>query len=91
MHAERNSAEFLLFYKPLTLHYNMNMFEIKEEAEKKPRCLLIGAPPKQNEPPEPKELQGLVHTLGMEVADTVVLNRIEPTPSYPTQKYIPLG
>lgn len=82
MHAERNSAEFLLFYKPLTLHYNMNMFEIKEEAEKKPRCLLIGAPPKQNEPPEPKELQGLVHTLGMEVADTVVLNRIEPTPSY---------
>ncbi len=50
--------------------------------EKKVRCLLIGAPNKKYENPEPKELQGLVKTLDMEIADTMVLARIEPTPTY---------
>lgn len=56
------------------------MFNIQEEQEKKPKCLLVGAPNKNNEPP--KELQGLIETLGMETVDTMVLARIEPTPTY---------
>ncbi len=59
------------------------MVEIKKEEEKKVRCLLVGAPASdKNTDPAPRELQGLVHTLGMEIADTVVLNRIEPNPVY---------
>lgn len=59
------------------------MIEIKEEEEKKVQCLLIGAPARRKEEDAtPRELQGLVHTLGMEVADTIVLARIEPTPAY---------
>ncbi len=56
------------------------MVNLKEEQEKKAKCLLIGAPNKNDEPP--RELQGLVDTLGMEVIDTMVLARIEPTPTY---------
>lgn len=56
------------------------MIDLKEEQEKKARCLLIGAPNKNDE--EPKELQGLVDTLGMETVESIVLARIEPTPSY---------
>lgn len=59
------------------------MVEIKKEEEKKVRCLLVGAPASdKNTDSAPRELQGLVHTLGMEIADTVVLNRIEPNPVY---------
>ncbi|MBQ0039190.1 MAG: GTPase HflX, partial [Treponema sp.] len=58
------------------------MLEIKEEEEKKIRCLLVGAPDKKNGNPEPKELKGLIKTLDYEVAGTIVLVRIEPTPSY---------
>ncbi len=70
------------------------MVEVQEEQEKKPRCLLIGAPSKKkaiaNEPAassesasnEPAELKGLVSTLGMEIVGIMVLNRIEPTPAY---------
>lgn len=61
----------------------IHMVEIKQEEEKKVRCLLIGAPAKvKGEDATPRELQGLVDTLGMEVADTIVLLRIEPTPAY---------
>ena len=58
------------------------MEEVKQEEERKVKCLLVGAPDKKNGNPEPKELIGLVHTLDMEVAGTVVLVRIEPTPTY---------
>ena len=56
------------------------MIEILEEQEKKAACLLVGAPNKNNE--EPKELIGLVDTLGMLCVKTVVLSRIEVTPAY---------
>lgn len=56
------------------------MINLQEEQEKKARCLLIGSPNKTDE--EPKELISLIDTLGMEVADTIVLSRIEPTPAY---------
>ena len=56
------------------------MINLQEEQEKKARCLLIGAPNKTDA--EPQELISLIDTLGMEVADTIVLNRIEPTPAY---------
>lgn len=52
------------------------MVELEQEAQKKVRALLIGAHE------EPKELIGLVDTLGMETAGTMVLTRIEPTPAY---------
>ena len=59
------------------------MVEIKEEQEKKTMCLLIGAPLKdKSKDPYPYELRGLIHTLGMEVADVICLARIEPTPAY---------
>ncbi|MCR5217819.1 GTPase HflX [Treponema sp.] len=58
------------------------MVEVKLEEEKKVRCLLVGAPNKKAENPQPAELMGLVKTLGMEIADVIVLNRIEPTPTY---------
>ncbi|MBQ1661930.1 MAG: GTPase HflX, partial [Treponema sp.] len=56
------------------------MINLQEEQEKKARCLLIGAPNKTDA--EPQELISLIDTLGMEVADTMVLARIEPTPAY---------
>ncbi|MBR6080580.1 MAG: GTPase HflX [Treponema sp.] len=56
------------------------MVNVQEEQEKKPRCLLVGAPNKNDE--EPKELKGLVDTLGMETVQMVVLARIEPNPVY---------
>ena len=56
------------------------MINLQEEQEKKARCLLIGAPNKTDA--EPQELISLIDTLGMEVADTIVLARIEPTPAY---------
>ena len=52
------------------------MVELQEEAEKKVRALLIGSKT------EPKELKGLVDTLGMETVSTMILTRIEPTPAY---------
>lgn len=58
------------------------MLEIKQEEEKKIRCLLVGAPDKKNNNPEPKELEGLIKTLDYESVGTIVLTRIEPTPSY---------
>ena len=58
------------------------MVEIKAEEEKKVRCLLVGAPDKKNGNPEPKELEGLIHTLDYEVAGVVVLVRMEMTPAY---------
>lgn len=58
------------------------MVEIKQEEEKKIRCLLVGAPDKKNGNPEPKELKGLIKTLDYEVAGVIVLVRIEMTPAY---------
>lgn len=58
------------------------MIEIQQEQERKVKCLLVGAPDKKNGNPEPKELQSLVQTLDMEIAGTIVLTRIEPTPAY---------
>src|SRR5574344_23630 len=59
------------------------MVEVKKEQERKVRCLLVGAPAlDKNKEALPKELQGLVTTLGMEIADTIVLARIEPNPVY---------
>lgn len=58
------------------------MVEVQKEEERKIRCYLVGAPDKKNGNPEPKELKGLVDTLGMEVCGIMVLVRIEPTPTY---------
>ena len=58
------------------------MIEIEEENEKKARALLVAPPAKKGEDGIPRELQGLVKTLGMEIADTMVLSRLEVTPSY---------
>lgn len=58
------------------------MVEVKAEEEKKVRCYIVGAPDKKSADPYPKELEGLVHTLEMEVAGYMVLARIEPTPAY---------
>ena len=58
------------------------MVELKQEEEKKVRCLLVGGPDKKNRNPEPKELEGLIKTLDYEAAGTIVLVRIEPTPAY---------
>ena len=58
------------------------MIEIQQEEERKVKCLLVGVPDKKNGNPEPKELQSLVQTLDMEIAGTIVLTRIEPTPAY---------
>ena len=61
------------------------MVEVKAEEERKVRCLLIGAPSLRKQggdSAEPKELQGLAQTLGLECAGSIVLNRIEPTPAY---------
>lgn len=53
------------------------MIEVKEEQERKTRCLLIGAPGDNL-----YELEGLVKTLGMEIARSYTLTRLEPAPAY---------
>lgn len=53
------------------------MVEIKKEQERKPRCLLIGAPGDNL-----SELKGLTDTLGMELAQALVLTRLEVQPAY---------
>ena len=58
------------------------MIEIEEENSRKARALLIAPPAKKGSDGIPRELQGLVKTLGMEIADTLVLPRLEVTPSY---------
>ena len=57
------------------------MIEVKAEQEKKARALLIGSPAAK-EAGKPEELEGLVQTLGMDIAGSLVLTRIEPTPAY---------
>ena len=61
--------------------YNKYMIEVKAEQEKKARALLIGSPAAK-EAGKPEELEGLVQTLGMDIAGSLVLTRIEPTPAY---------
>ena len=56
------------------------MVEIKEEEEKKITCILVGLPLKESD--GTKELQGLVKTLGMEILEAIILNRIEANPVY---------
>ncbi len=60
------------------------MIEVREEEERKVKCLLVAPPPAKNSlsSGEPKELMELCRTLGYETAGTVVLNRIEPNPVY---------
>ena len=58
------------------------MIEIEEENTKKVRALLVSPPAKKGEDGIPRELQGLVKTLGLEIADTMVLSRMEITASY---------
>ncbi|MCR5613108.1 GTPase HflX [Treponema sp.] len=53
------------------------MYEVREEQERKTRCMLIGQPGDSL-----TELKGLLYTLGMEVADAVVLNKIDIQPAY---------
>lgn len=55
----------------------MEIINLKEEEEKKIRALLIGAPNA-----DLSELEGLVKTLGHEIARSVVLNRLEVSPAY---------
>ncbi|MGN0740213.1 MAG: GTPase HflX [Treponema sp.] len=53
------------------------MIEILEEEQRKIRCLLIGNPGDNL-----KELKGLVSTLGMESADSIILNKIDIQPAF---------
>lgn len=53
------------------------MIEILEEEQRKIRCLLIGNPDDNL-----KELKGLVSTLGMETADSIILNKIDIQPAF---------
>lgn len=74
----------MLLHKKAFEKYNLLMVNVAEEEEKKVRCLLVGAPDKTSEGENGKiqELVGLTDTLGMEVADIIVLNRIEKTAAY---------
>ena len=58
------------------------MIEIEEENNRKPLALLVAPPAKKGEDGEPKELIALVKTLEMEIADVIVLARIEATAAY---------
>ncbi len=53
------------------------MYEVKEEQERKIRAILVGQPDD-----DISELEGLVSTLGLEIARSVVLTRMEITPAY---------
>ena len=53
------------------------MIEILEEEQRKIRCLLIGNPGDNL-----KELKGLVSTLGIETADSIILNKIDIQPAF---------
>lgn len=53
------------------------MIELLEEEQRKTRCLLVGNPLDNL-----IELKGLVFTLGMEVADCIVLNKIDMQPAF---------
>ena len=52
------------------------MIELLEEEQRKTKALLVGNPLDNL-----IELKGLVHTLGMEVADCIVLNKIDMQPA----------
>ena len=58
------------------------MIDIEEEKNRKTRALLVAPPAKKGEDGTPYELKGLVKTLEMEIADIIVLARIEVTPAY---------
>lgn len=53
------------------------MVEVKEEAERVPRALLVGEPGN-----DLQELKGLVLTLGMDIVQRFTLNRLEVQPQY---------
>ena len=53
------------------------MIELLEEEQRKTRCLLV-----ENPLDNLLELKGLVFTLGMEVADSIVLNKIDIQPAF---------
>ncbi len=53
------------------------MYEVKEEQERKIRAILVGQPDD-----DISELEGLVSTLGFEIARSIVLPRLEITPAY---------
>ena len=53
------------------------MIELLEEEQRKTKALLVGNPLDNL-----IELKGLVHTLGMEVADCIVLNKIDMQPAF---------
>ncbi len=58
------------------------MFDLQKEQEEKTKCFLVFPPEKKNESSMPKELQGLVETLGMETCGSIILTRIEVKPTY---------
>ena len=58
------------------------MIDIEEEKNRKTRALLVAPPAKKGEDGTPYELKGLVTTLEMEIADIIVLARLEVTPAY---------
>ena len=53
------------------------MVEVKEEAERVPRAILVGQPGN-----DLQELKGLVLTLGMDIVQRLTLNRLEVQPQY---------
>ena len=55
----------------------MPVFDLAQEQNKKIRALLVGAPKS-----DVSELEGLVDTLGYEIAQTLVLSRLEENPVY---------
>ena len=53
------------------------MIDLEKEQTKKPRAFLVGEPNTTL-----RELEGLVDTLGMEVAESFILARLDPEPKY---------
>lgn len=53
------------------------MIDLEKEQTQKPKAFLVGEPNTSL-----KELEGLVDTLGMEVVESFVLQRLDPEPKY---------
>lgn len=66
---------YLIFYD-FSVDFK-DMYEVKEEQERKIRAVLVGKPDN-----DISELEGLVKTLGLEIARSLILTRIEITPAY---------
>ena len=66
-----------MLFRNLWYSNGMAVFDLAQEQNRKIRALLVGAPKS-----DVSELEGLVDTLGYEIAQTLVLSRLEENPVY---------